>query len=62
MLKGEKVILREIRESDLDRLTEFNNNFDIWVLADDDAPAPRTRKQAKRNSTSGSRREPSSHS
>lgn len=45
MLAGEKVTLREIRESDLDRLTEFNNNFDIWVLADDDAPAPRTRKQ-----------------
>lgn len=47
MLTGEKVILREVRESDLDRLTEFNNNFDIWVLADDELPSPRTREQVQ---------------
>ncbi len=47
MLTGEKVTLREVRESDYDRLTEFNNNFEIWVMADDDPPAPRTRKQVQ---------------
>jgi RimJ/RimL family protein N-acetyltransferase len=47
MLKGEKVTLREVRDSDYDRLTEFNNNFEIWVMADDDPPAPRTRKQVQ---------------
>ncbi len=47
MLTGEKVILREIRESDLDRLTEFNNNFEMWVMSDDDVPSPKTRKQVE---------------
>ncbi len=47
MLKGKRVTLRALKDDDYELVTEFYNDVGTWVLADDDPPAPRTRKEVQ---------------
>jgi RimJ/RimL family protein N-acetyltransferase len=47
MLKGERVTLRAIEESDYDRLAKFARDVEIHVIADDEPPVPRSFDQIK---------------
>lgn len=47
MLKGEKVVLRAIEESDYERLAEFARDVEVHVISDDEPPVPKSFDQIK---------------
>jgi RimJ/RimL family protein N-acetyltransferase len=47
VLKGERVSLRAIEEGDYPEITAFLNNLAVHVLADDEAPVPKSQAQVR---------------
>lgn len=48
MLRGEKVTLRALEKSDMQRLHEFANDYELHLLADDEEFVPRSREQVEK--------------
>ena len=48
MLEGERVVVRALEKSDMDRLHEFANDQELYLLADDEEFVPRSREQVEK--------------
>ena len=57
MLHGEKVTLRTLEKTDMQRLHEFANDYELHLLADDEEFVPRSRRTG-REDVRGPRQEP----
>ena len=48
MLTGEKVVVRALEKPDMDRLHEFANDYELYLMADDEEFVPKSREQVEK--------------